>query len=57
MKCPALGCPYRNENGFCKITACTRLDLIGKYDNFYMWPNKVDPTTYIVTDDHSATKK
>ena len=35
MKCNAYECPFRNEMGYCKVTACIRRDLAEKYNYFY----------------------
>lgn len=33
--CNAYECPFRNEMGYCKITACIRMDLAKKYNTTY----------------------
>ena len=33
--CNAYECPFRNEMGYCKVTACMRRDLAEKYNSFY----------------------
>lgn len=33
--CNAYECPFRNEMGYCMVSACIRRDLAEKYNSFY----------------------
>lgn len=33
--CNVYECPFRNEMGYCKVTACIRRDLAEKYNTAY----------------------
>lgn len=33
--CNAYECPFRNDMGYCKVTACIRRDLAEKYNTAY----------------------